>query len=481
MNKYFFAGIVALLLGCAGCYKDKGNYDLHDINKVIFTSTTPDSIKLKMFERLVIKVEVTQTMGVDLSNLSFQWSMYDFPNSTRGNVLLSKTKDLDTVVNVFPGVYKVLLTATDNNTGVAYFKEFSLDYTGLLSEGWLLLEEKGSLRDLHMINPLGEIIRSVYASANNGEALPQGTHQVRVLNTIDEQHVAVLAEHDIEYLSFITFQRQYGTNSLFFEMPGTLRPKSIFYTKLGVNGFLINDKKLQFLSLFESGPRKFGVPIEGDYEISPYGFPLTSDDFTLLYDDQHQRFLRHSGRKVTALISPAGSAFDLANVGKKLVYGGRSLNDFHNCLLKDNEANKFYVYRINTTATLIAAEKYDVLDAPGIERAVAFASSGIYVALYYAVDNKIYMLDILSGKARVVYTFPAGQQVTTIELKQSQFSLLWIVPGDNRELWASTHDGTQGRVYQFPVATTGDFTGGTYSKVYEGFGKIIDLEFKNKR
>ncbi len=116
-----------------------------------------------------------------------------------------------------------------------------------------------------------------------------------------------------------------------------------------------------------------------------------------------------------------------------------------------------------------------------MERATVFASSQTYLQLYYAVDNKIYLLDIPAGKARLAYQFPSGETVTAIRIKQSQFSLLWVVPEHDRVMAAGTWNGSKGTFYEFGISNTGDFSNNTYRDKYEGFGKIIDIDFKNKK
>lgn len=466
------------MLVAAGCYKDKGNYDLHDINQISFVTSSPDTIRVQLFEQLRINMEIVQTAGKDESALEFSWRMFE-PNGPQ--IDLGKTKNLDTFVNFSPAYYRLVLDVKDNSTGVVSFREFTVDVSSSLSEGWVLLEDQGAARDLAMVTPAKQVLRNIYSTSNN-EKLPAGSSNVRIANTVGaSQEIFVYGGTNAVWLSYINFQRQYYFNDWFFAAPETQRVQSIFYNRMGVAGFIVNDGKLHALGLLDQGPKKYGPSIDGDWEIAPFPLPMLNNDFTMLYDAKNQRFLKHASSTISPLASPAGSAFELNNVGKKMVYGAPSNNDFHNCLMKDNAADNFYVYRINTASTIIAAEIHPVLDAPGIERARFFASSQTYLQIYYAVDNNIFLLDIPAGKARLAYSFPAGEEVTAIRIKQSQFNLIYPVPENDRVFSAATWNGTEGKFYEFPISNTGDFTGANFSAVYGDFGKIIDIDFKNKK
>lgn len=476
MKKYLSGCLLAMLL--AGCYKDKGNYDLHDINEISVASSGPDTLRLQLFDRLKVEVDIRQTIRKDESALEFSWRMYEVNG---GVIRLGRTKNLDTLITFPPATYRLILDVKDNSTGVTSFREFVLDITSPMSEGWVLLEDNGGVQDLSMVTPLKRVLRNIYATTN-GEPLPAGSSRVGVWNVVGaSQEVFVYGGQNGVWLSYINFQRQYYYRDWFFSAPKTMRPQMMFYNRFGVAGFIVNNGKVHTLGLIDNGPKKYGAPMEGDWEIAPFQLPMTNNDFTMLYDAKNQRFLKHANGSINTLASPEGSAFELNNVGKQMVYGAPGNSDFHNCLMKDNGADVFRVYRINTASDIIAAEVHPVLDAPGLERAKVFASSQTYLQLYYGVDNKVYLLDIPAGKARLAYTFPAGETVTAIRIKQSQFSLLWVVPEHDRVFAASTWNGSEGKFYEFGISSTGDFSGGTYRDQYASFGKILDIDFKNKK
>ncbi|MBV7533808.1 PKD-like family lipoprotein [Chitinophaga sp. sic0106] len=477
MTRQLYNCLCLLLIVLTGCFKDKGNYDLHPINELAISSTTPDSIQVNQFDRIKMEVAITQTMPG--SDYSYRWTVFPYVNGG-SNDTLGFGMAIDTIVKVNPGDYVLLFTATEKKTGISTFKKFFMRVSGIYSEGWIVLEGEGDDQELSLIRPDASVMRNIYQTAN-GEKLPANGFRVRVLNVYTGiQDIFLICKDGGVSMDYVSFKKQLDYRNWFFSTPDTIAPNNIFYNKLGVAGFLINNGKVHYLPFGSGGTRRYGAPLEGDYVISPHVLPMMNNDFSIFYDTKNQRFLSHTAGKITPLVSPAGSAFDLANVGKTLVYAGESNNDYHNCLFKDNNADKFYVYRLNTAATNMAAEKYDVVDAPEIKDAKLFASSGIYLQIYYAVGNKVYLLDIPAQKARLVYTFPGGTQITAMRLKMAQ-GLLISYPDNNRTITVGTLENNEGKVYSFSISNTGDFVNNTYTKVYTGFKKVMDLEYKNRK
>ncbi len=89
MKHYLSSCLLALMLFAAGCYKDKGNYDLHDINQIAISSSTRDTIRLQLFDRLKIDIDVQQSAGKDESGLEFSWRMFEVNGPA---IRLAKTK-----------------------------------------------------------------------------------------------------------------------------------------------------------------------------------------------------------------------------------------------------------------------------------------------------------------------------------------------------------------------------------------------------
>ncbi|MBL1410427.1 PKD-like family lipoprotein [Sphingobacterium faecale] len=470
---------ITLLLTILSCYKDKGNYDLHDVNQISVQRDGGDTIHVNQFDTLRVHPVLAQTMSVSETDLDFEWSAYLYPVPS-GNIELGTGRDLKTFVDMPPGTYKLKLKVTDRKTQVPFVKEFLMLISGKFSEGWFVLEEDGNGDKEVSIIKSDETLRNLFGLANNGQKLPKSTHTVRVGTDISSsQFVSMLGHENAIEVSSYTFQATTQAKDWFVVAPKKLAIENYFFTKLGANAFLVNDGDIYYHDLLHSGTPKFGAAIVGDWKIAKYGFVQNALSTTFLYDTKNKRFLKMVSGRVTEFSNPTGSAFDMNNVQRELVYGGVSLGDFYNCLFRDQGTGKYAVYRISVTAAVPAAEKYDVLDAPELENAVFFASSGAYLHMYYAVGRNIYLLDIPAQRARLVYTFPADEMITSLKLKQAQ-GLLVNYPDNNKTLGVATYGHGQGKFYTFSISATGDFVGDTFVRKVGGLNKVIDLEYKNR-
>ncbi|MGJ1264983.1 PKD-like family lipoprotein [Sphingobacterium spiritivorum] len=488
MKKYISTLLGICILVVTSCSKDKGNYDLVSINQVSINDPTEGTISVFQYENLKLTPNIAQTMAVDESNLVYSWKVYAESNPDSSYPIGNK-KNLDTTIELLPGAYVVLYTIKDLQTGVSVFKEYKLQVNTKFGEGWLILEDlPNGKQEVSMINAADEVFHNLYKTANADQNLPDNSHTIKVVNSGNgsEQRIFVLAHGNAIELNYASFRKIDELKDWFFSVPPVINVQSYSYGKLGGAAFIVNDNEVYSLRyIFGRDPSyKFGAPIKGDWKISPFVFPHTYDDYALLYDTKNQRFLAHSLASVSPLSNPPGSAFDPGDVGKEMVFGGAGSNfsSYYNCLMKNDNDDKFFVYTVDADSftDVIAVDKYEVDDAPELQNAGLFAFSGLYPHMYYAVNNKIYLLDIPAQKSRLAYSFPTGTEITAIELKQST-SLVVNYPDDNKQLVVATYQAGEGKIYKFEISNTGDFAGDTYAKEYTGFKKIKDLEYKNRR
>ncbi|QQT24764.1 PKD-like family lipoprotein [Sphingobacterium spiritivorum] len=487
MKKYIsiVLGICCLLM--AACSKDKGNYDLKSINQIKITDTIGESISVFQYDNLKLSPKLEQTIAEDESKLLYSWSAYAYSNPDI-SYPIGNTKDLDARIELIPGRYTVLYTVKDPGTGVSVFKEYRIEVNTRLGEGWMVLEDMPTgKQEISMINTGDEVFHNLYQMANNGQNLPDNSHTIRILNAGygGIQHIFVLADKNAVEINYAGFKKINELKDWFFTTPSTVNVQNYEYGRVGAAAYMVNDNEFYSLSqINDNTNRKFGAPIKGDWEISPYIFPFTFGDYTILYDTKNQRFLSHIYSAIYELSNAPGSAFDPGNVGKKLIFGGAGSNSgsLFNCLMKNNNDDHFFVYTIDASyfTDVVAADKYDVKEAPELQYAKLFAFSGLYPHMYYAVGNKIYLLDLPAEKSRLVYTFPVDTEITAIKIKQST-SLVVDYPDDHKQFVAATYQAGEGKLYKFNISNTGDFVNNTYAKEYSGFAKIKNLEYKNKR
>ncbi|MBO9632383.1 MAG: hypothetical protein J7578_04650, partial [Chitinophagaceae bacterium] len=255
----------------AGCYKDKGNYTLSPINVLKLSGSMPDTIVMLQMDTLSITGKVDQSIPVPESKLKYQWKLFPAANAAF-YVDLGTEKDIKAAIKVNPGNYRLLFSAIDTETNVPYFKEFYVQVNSILSEGWLVLEDRpDGFPDIAIIQPTGLMFHDLYRQANDGEKLPSDAYSVRVLNQITVQNVFVLAQTDGIELDYAGFKKFGNAASWFFQAPPVIKPESYFYTKLGVAAFLVNNGDLHTYAFLYTGPAKLGAPFKGNWRISKYG------------------------------------------------------------------------------------------------------------------------------------------------------------------------------------------------------------------
>ncbi len=462
----------------SGCFKDKGNYDLRPINEIAMRPSVGDTIVMQQFDTLRIAMRLEQSMPADESQFTYRWNVYPYPNGGT-NLDLGDGRDLAAPIGLKPGKYRLQYTITAPQTDIPYIKTFLLEVTGLLGEGWLVLEQKADgTQDVNIITPQDRVIRDLYQTAN-GTSFPEGTHRLHVMNASIFQYIFAYGTQDAVQVDPNSFGRLNGLADWFFQSGKSGTVNNHFVVTYGFGSFLMLNGELYAEPNLPNAATQYGAPIRGDWELSKYVIQMDFNGQSIFFDNKHQRFLLYASNRLNGFSNPAEQAFDMNNVDKQLVYAGPSLSSYYNCVMKDNDADRYYVYRINYLAAVPAAETYTIDDAPDFAQATAFASSKLYYHIYYAAGNKLYLLDIPARRARLVYTFPVGETIKTLKLKQSM-AMFELYDDNNKTLGVATEDNGQGKLYEFSISNTGDFEDGKYKRLFDGFGSILDLTYKNK-
>src|SRR5690606_20983161 len=158
---------------------------------------------------------------------------------------------------------------------------------------------------------------------------------------------------------------------------------------------------------------------------------------------------------------------------------GKSARSYYYAIFK-NGSNR-YLYTINPSAPLeflVSVGYQQVQDSPDLPRASSYTFSWSAPLMYYSVDNKVYLYDMLANNSRLLYQFPAGEKVTTIEMEHVSVNfLIPATPFENKRVTAATFDGSQGRVYYLNLTATGDLVDNSYAQKFEGFGKVVSLAY----
>ena len=474
-RSYLLIVLFATLFVAGGCYKDKGNYDYIKINKVTI-NTVKDTFNVLVPEQLKIDLNIVETKP-SKAGLSYKWVLYPNTAAPLTRRTIGTTQNLDAVITEDPGPYLLDVFVKDEETGVTFQKKLVINVLTKFSEGWVVVEEKGAGCDLAMITPTDVVFRNVYSEANKGQLLPAGTARIPEIKTNRNiQSVYIISPNDAVFVNFANFIKVSGFADFFFQAPTVVKPQEYFMN--GDDERMLVDGKPYGRSLINAGNNKLSLPPVGNYYMAPYELYSFIHNY-IWYDTVAQRFHRQDVNNFNFLDFNADAAdpFNMNNIGKRLLYAEANTSNTYYAIFKNNNDDSLFAYNFSALTPRPPVAAYKGLTAPGLATAKKFVMSRTLPYLYYANDNQVFKLDILAKAATPIYTFPAGTTISAMKMYRNL--KVSSDPNNNRLIAIATQEGSEGKVYYFPIATTGNFTGDTYSKVFTGFGKINEITYKS--
>lgn len=470
---------ISLGIAMAGCYKDKGNYDYIDINEVSITSDSSAIVVLQQ-DTLRINVQLKQSMP-DAAGLTYEWVFYAANGTPLERRQLGTGKNLTAMISEKPGNYNLDYFVTDKKTGVSFQKRFSISVESAFGEGWMVLEENGGTTDIGLVTRGKKIFKNIYSTSNKGQKLPAGARDISIIQ-YRGQEIYILSPADMVQVDYVDFTKIKRFDQFFYDAPAP-KPEGN-YLLGGSDKVMYNNGLVYTASTVLPPPYTFGLPLigagEGPYYMEPYPIYSVSEG-KFFYDRISQRFFRAGPYDIELSpcpqFDPAADAYNMNNIGKKLLYAEHNVTDMHNLLFKNNNNDSLFIYVLDAGIPNPAVAKYDVTGLPGLLGADHYRMSKTLTYLYYSNGNKVYKLDILAQTSTLLYTFPAGTQVADMKM---YFNWKDFDDADNdRLIGIATNEAGHGKLYYFPLAVTGNFEGNTYRTVFDGFGKINGIAYKS--
>lgn len=494
---------VLCLMVIQGCYKDKGNYDLHPINEItIKDSASSALIALRVGDTLKLHPSIESTQGKTDADYLYEWSVYDNTPSSDYNLprtVIDSSRDISYVIKGAPFTlgqnYQLTFKVTDKQTGVSAYGFYRLLISNDLREGWLLLESDQGHTDMSIILPTDTVIHHLYTDRNVETPLGEPLRlELTTFDVTDDlsspgKRMYVVAQGGAVELNYLTFEKKFDYADLFFKAPGLPDPTYVnWHAYISGNrlfssaGVIINNGKLHY-NLVGGFP---GAKMWGAELLSPSGsldyalYPFVAGGITygsaypmIVYDNTGKRFYSVSS---TALGSFPASAsdkkFNMNQVGMELVHMDSSnVLGQYNAILK--EGNLAWYLKFSTEATtaspVVTLAKNQIPD-PAILTARGFSSSTTTPHIYYSKEHFIYRYETTSNTSAELYAFPAGEEVTKLSYRKG-------IPGTGSPyLMVATFNGQEGKLYVFPVDAVGNLK--SPIKTYNGFGKIVDINYK---
>ncbi|RFS20683.1 hypothetical protein DVR12_19175 [Chitinophaga silvatica] len=483
----FLLGLACILM-LAACYKDKGNYRYTDINNIQLSDTT--SYTVLQFDTLKIQPQLKQSLPVNQNQLKYEWTARAIdPNLASQHFdvyTLSDKQNLDTVISLVPGQYRLIYKVTDNNTAISSYLFYDLKVGTNLSEGWMFVQQYAGSGDVSLLSPTGRMFHHIY-EASNGSPLPADLQNLDINRKAVPNEIYLMTGNQGLEVSPTSFAKVKQFSNWFFNLPAVEKPmRNLVFTETSTSvsaGIFINNG-LVHIKRYGGFPGDvlYGAELLLDGKTSYAAAPvIMTGDFNtnrymaVFYDTKGKRFvgLRGPTYDITANMvhlpdSVDGTPFDANKVGLDFVYAGPTSNNYeYNTVLKDAGTGR-YLFQLNL-ATAAAAKRKQLMNAPDIANATAFVSSLQLDYLYYAAGNKIYLYEVGPNSATQIFSLPAGEAVTAMSI-DANYSKSTMMVG--------TYDGNKGRAYNFKLTVNGLVAGDSAYRKYDGFGKIIQMKYK---
>lgn len=529
--------IILLAAACVlpACYKDHSNKSIDVITPIVIDmGGDRNSVSAYVLEEIEIK-PVVYKLGTDDASLSFEWEISGndaIPAVIGTNMMLKATVNVPAASNP----YDIMLTVTDNETGLKAYERFYLSVYSAFGRGLVVADTKdGDNTDLNLIMSREftqnfssgafdeedtKVMRNVFSEVNGG-ALIEGIVHSMIASTDDRgsfpRTLTAVSEKSAVRMDPYDYQLQEKNDDLFFAWnPDTeFKPSTMGYDVSGRYELLAIDGLLYPRS-FQRGNMGYqpylDVSDNSDYQIKTCctlwdGYY----DVVTCYDELHNRFLYvpTDPTLLTVMSNPsAPGPFDLNNVGDlTALWMGESENVSGNkktfAVMKSRTAPQYWLLSyfggsLLTGNAYSAHGKYDLTGCPGFADAVDYECSPLENVLFYATDKKIYTVllnaaDPTSGETppaeeRYTVTDP-NEVITTIDLWRWNYQGMLKFKDENsdngyyenypycRMMIITTYNETtgEGKVIAAPLMNLGAGVielDRNFQKEYGGFGRI---------
>ncbi|MGN7819977.1 PKD-like family lipoprotein [Chitinophaga sp. 22536] len=501
-TKYIWLLLSGCLISMAftACYKDRGNYDYHDINQVDsiggiaknYTVLYGDSI------RITPTVLATQESG-DTARYTYRWeALIDGLSRMPGespNVLVSSSRNLAIAVKLRPSGYDCFFRIKDKQTGVEWFKRFKLTVQSAVYQGWVALCDVNGVARLDMVARLGEedrLITDLMSFVNGGLPVRHQPKQLVFAYRSTNINPFYLRTGDglerIDGDNF-TWKSTYGIRyEMLMPVGADFAPDYFFNSPAlaGVDYVLAGNRVFHRNAMM--GASAFGSPVnyvdEEKTAFRPAPFVASGYGGALLYDQDRQRFVFHDpmfGTKCNSLRD--GTLFSY-NTGRDMVYmayTNYNRGDVY-AILKD-KAGKYYAYCINVSYSGVKQSYYtEMINAPELDKATAFAVSNQLGYVFYAAGGRVYEYDVFTNKA-VLMADLGGERVSVLKCPLfSSYGKDFYTNLTNSLVVGSYDparpDAGNGSIRVYSIPARNEPLQLTWS--YGGLGKIVDLAYRER-
>lgn len=526
INKKYTATLLFLILAVlmavltGGCQKDLGNYDINPVDSLDI-GNMQERYQFTIGTKADISPELKFLKGSTYAENDFTYEWASYVGNTSAKKIIHNGKNLDVVIPLAIGNYRVYYVVTQKSTGITWQKMFNLAIYGTFQPGgWFVLNDiSGKSRldyyqeDRTTWNTFPLVYRdftSLIKDVNTGNAMELTGKPVSitafdnrdVINSTSVYRLYINTDKETQWINITSGfiwdkQRYVFTNETISGEPTFV---STIYPGFSNGAYAYKDHQLY---LYHTTYSLYGTPInritgtQGSFPISEHlAAPPNTFMHAIFFDTQGKRFLR-ANQTVSAatVITVTGQGLNMASVEKDLVWMGSTavFSGQVAAILKDNN-NRYYLARISfpyatatsTSITLSVASFEDVTDRlTGIGAADKFVLDQQYGYLFYMSGSKLYQYDMNNKVVKLAKDY-GSRTVTLLKYNAMKFGVT-SVPSNLTRLgtpgygiivgsYDAQNPATSGTVDIFSAsALMGDLSLATPS--FTGLGKVVDVKY----
>src|SRR5690606_14219920 len=149
MKKILYISILFLIVFCASCNKDLGNYDYVDVDSLkIGNIHLLDTLKIGLGQPVNFIPEFENKLNqIDEADLEYEWVAFDnsIVSGPEKKRVLCKTRNFEVIPALVVGTYPCYLKVRNKKTGSIWIYDFTLKISGKFEKyGWFVLSDKNS-------------------------------------------------------------------------------------------------------------------------------------------------------------------------------------------------------------------------------------------------------------------------------------------------------------------------------------------------
>lgn len=496
---------VCVIVMLVSCKKDNLTGDIKQINEVKIGGINP-SYTVSLGQPLVITPDLkfTQDNGADAKRYLYEWFAAE---GTK--ISIASTRNLNTSINLPPGVHNsVYYKVTDSQTGVQWSTMFSISIVTPIYQGWMVLNDIDGTARLDMISLKDKSYTAIYDVLGlTGSALKLKGAPVNIscfpynvsnygiyvsskgtgTTKIDPETFAWTPQM---YISYETLIPSIPDNFLAdFVQPKGNQSAAYMY-KDGAVYYYRNDYGYRY-----SVPINVMTGSTAEFKAAPFIASVIQGDFaiygpSILYDATHRKFVNHQNLAASCSEMPAGTLFNYTT-GKDMVYmasttyNGSFANGDVFAILKDPGGANFYLARISLAAFGLSFQQnyWDIMTAADIGSAEHFAVSPDLGYIFYNVGGKLYEYDMFLKKS-ILMVDKGAEKISLLRFQTFVYPNTAVTAAYNNKLVVGSYDpskpsGTNGKLEIFNVTPVNGPL--TLAESYSGFGKIVDISYRERR